>query len=70
VVAAVLAAELPEVQAVRLTQSGRGRALRSCWLGSDAEVLAYTDVDLSTGLNALLPLVSPLLSGHSDTASS
>ena len=26
------------------------------------------DVDLSTGLEALLPLVAPLLSGHSDLA--
>ena len=67
-VAKGLAAELPGVRAVRLEQPGRGRALRSCWLDSDAEVLAYTDVDLSTGLNALLPLVSTLLSGHSDVA--
>jgi putative flippase GtrA len=47
---------------------GRGRALRSCWLDSDAEVVAYMDVDLSTGLEALLPLVAPLMSGHSDVA--
>ena len=31
-------------------------------------VVAYMDVDLSTDLNALLPLVAPLLSGHSDVA--
>ena len=30
--------------------------------------VAYTDVDLSTGLDALLPLVAPLVSGHSDVA--
>src|SRR6266536_5222172 len=47
---------------------GRGRALRSIWLDSDADVLAYMDVDLSTELNALLPLVAPLVSGHSDVA--
>ena len=47
---------------------GRGRALRAIWSQSDAEVLAYMDVDLSTDLNALLPLVAPLLSGHSDLA--
>jgi putative flippase GtrA/glycosyltransferase involved in cell wall biosynthesis len=67
-VAEALAAELAEVQAVRLEQPGRGRTLKSCWLRSDAEILAYMDVDLSSGLNALLPLVSPLLSGHSDIA--
>jgi hypothetical protein len=31
-------------------------------------VVAYTDVDLSTDLRALLPLLAPLLSGHSDLA--
>src|SRR5207249_11487100 len=30
--------------------------------------VAYMDVDLSTDLNALLPLLAPLLSGHSDVA--
>ena len=53
---------------MRLEQPGRGRALRSVWSASDADVLAYMDVDLSTDLNALLPLVAPLLSGHSDLA--
>jgi putative flippase GtrA len=67
-VAEALSGEMEQVRAVRLEQPGKGRAVRSCWLQSDAEVLAYTDVDLSSGLNALLPLVSPLLSGHSDIA--
>src|SRR6266567_4894697 len=67
-VAARLAAELPEVTSVRLAQKGRGRALREAWSASDAAVLAYMDVDLSTDLAALLPLVAPLLSGHSDLA--
>ena len=63
-----LARQLPHVRAVRLDESGRGRALHAVWSASDAEVLAYMDVDLSTGLSALLPLVAPLLSGHSDLA--
>jgi glycosyltransferase involved in cell wall biosynthesis len=63
-----LAAELPSVAYVRLTEKGRGRALRRVWSRSDADVLAYMDVDLSTGLEALLPLVAPLISGHSDLA--
>src|ERR1700735_4824878 len=63
-----LARDFDEVRAVRLEQPGRGRALRAVWSQSDAEVLAYMDVDLSTDLNALLPLVAPLLSGHSDVA--
>jgi putative flippase GtrA len=67
-IAGALAGELDSVRAVRLAQPGRGRALRSIWSASDADVLAYMDVDLSTDLNALLPLVAPLLSGHSDVA--
>jgi putative flippase GtrA len=63
-----LARDFDEVRAVRMEQPGRGRALRAVWSQSDAEVLAYMDVDLSTDLNALLPLVAPLLSGHSDVA--
>src|SRR5215469_6820754 len=67
-IARLLAARLPEVRAVRMELPGRGRALRAIWARSEAEVLAYMDVDLSTDLNALLPLVAPLLSGHSDLA--
>jgi len=67
-VARRLAAELPCVRAVHLEEKGRGRALRAVWSASDATVLAYLDVDLSTDLAALLPLVAPLISGHSDLA--
>ena len=63
-----LADELPAVTAVHLAEKGRGRALKLVWSHSDAGVLAYMDVDLSTDLAALLPLVAPLISGHSDLA--
>jgi len=63
-----LAAMLPGVQSLRLERKGRGRALRAAWSTSEARVVAYMDVDLSTDLRGLLPLVAPLLSGHSDLA--
>ncbi len=63
-----LAGEIAEVEVVHLDQKGRGRALNAVWSASDAQVLAYMDVDLSTDLAALLPLVAPLISGHSDLA--
>ncbi|CAN5568875.1 bifunctional glycosyltransferase family 2/GtrA family protein [soil metagenome] len=56
------------MQARHLGQKGRGRALAQTWLASPAAVVAYVDVDLSTDLRALPPLVAPLLSGHSDVA--
>jgi glycosyltransferase involved in cell wall biosynthesis len=65
-IASRLAKELPGVRLRRLEQKGRGRALRSAWGSSDAEVVAYMDVDLSTGLDALEPLVRPLLDGTAD----
>lgn len=59
-----LSRELVGVDVLHLEEKGRGRALAAAWLSSDAEVVAYCDVDLSTDLNALMPLVAPLISGH------
>jgi putative flippase GtrA len=67
-VARRVAAELPGIGVLVLAEAGRGRALRTAWLQSPAPVLVYMDVDLSTDLAALLPLVAPLISGHSDLA--
>lgn len=67
-VARRLAHTYEHVRVATLPEKGRGRALKQVWSASDAEVLVYMDVDLSTDLNALLPLVAPLLSGHSDVA--
>jgi glycosyltransferase involved in cell wall biosynthesis len=67
-IASALAQDLAGVEHLRIERKGRGLALRSSWSLSDARVVAYMDVDLSTDLRALLPLVAPLLSGHSDVA--
>lgn len=63
-----LEAELTTVRALHLDAKGRGRALRAAWASSTADVVGYMDVDLSTDLKAIAPLVAPLLSGHSDLA--
>ena len=63
-----LAAELSDVAVIHLDAKGRGGALRTAWSTSEAAVVAYMDVDLSTHLSALMPLVAPLISGHSDVA--
>ncbi len=66
--ARALAFELDHVTVLHLDRKGRGRALRAAWTASDADVLCYMDVDLSTDLRALLPLISPLVCGHSELA--
>lgn len=63
-----VARELREVRVVHMAEKGRGNALRNVWLASPSPVLAYMDVDLSTDLAALGPLLAPLISGHSDLA--
>lgn len=63
-----LARSLPEIQVLHLERKGRGRALRAAWGMSEADVLAYMDVDLSTDLGALGELLVPLLEGRADLA--
>jgi putative flippase GtrA len=67
-IAEELAAHVPGVRALHLHEKGRGRALKAAWSSSSATVVGYMDVDLSTDLRAIEPLVAPLLSGHSDLA--
>ena len=57
-VAKRLEAELPDVAVMRIPEAGRGRALTRAWLASEADVLAYMDIDLSTDLDAFPRLVS------------
>ncbi|MEP6572347.1 MAG: dolichyl-phosphate beta-glucosyltransferase [Gemmatimonadota bacterium] len=63
-----LAAELPDVHFVHLHQRGRGRALRHAWTQSDADVVSYTDVDLSTELPALPKLIDAIFNDGYDVA--
>ena len=57
-----------EVQSLHLTQRGRGRALRHAWLQSRADVVCYMDVDLSTDLRHLKPLIDSIAAGGYDVA--
>jgi glycosyltransferase involved in cell wall biosynthesis len=61
VVARRLAEAYPDVRLLQLPQRGRGRALRHAWTQSDAEIVSYTDVDLSTELAALPVLVRAIV---------
>src|SRR5258708_36536086 len=50
-VAGELASRTPGLRVLHLDAKGRGLALRTAWSQSEADVVAYMDVDLSTGLD-------------------
>ena len=49
-----------------LSIAGRGRALKKTWIDSEAQLLAYMDVDLSTDINVLPKAVDSVLHGGHD----
>ena len=63
-----LASELANVELMRIPEAGRGRALSRAWLASEADVLTYMDIDLSTDLGAFPKLVSAVAEGGYDVA--
>jgi glycosyltransferase involved in cell wall biosynthesis len=67
-VAQRLAMQLANVQALHIPEAGRGRALTRAFLASDADVLAYMDIDLSTDLEAFPRLVSAVADLGNDVA--
>src|SRR5215208_3672860 len=56
------------VNVLHLDQKGRGRALKAAWLGSEADVLSYMDVDLSTDITAYPALVRAIAEEGYDVA--
>lgn len=67
-IAARIAQTEPNVRALRLGERGRGRALKAAWMTSSADIVAYMDIDLSTDLAALGPLVDAIAGGGADIA--
>lgn len=64
-IAQELAAQYPsEVSFIHLDAKGRGRALKAAWTSSDADVVSYMDVDLSTNLRHFMPMIEPLARGE------
>ena len=54
------------VSYIRLEQRGRGRALKQAWSKSDADVVSYMDVDLSTDIRVLAAAVKQVVSNNCD----
>ncbi len=53
-----------KVKVLHLNQKGRGRALRIAWTKSDAGIVSYMDVDLSTDLSFFPVMIDSLLQGY------
>jgi glycosyltransferase involved in cell wall biosynthesis len=53
-----------EVTCIHLDQKGRGRALKRSWTTTDADIMCYMDVDLSTDLKYLKPLTDTIEEGY------
>lgn len=65
-----LCQEIPGVDYFYLPQKGRGRALRTAWLHSEADIVSYMDVDLSTDLSHFPQLIAALETGSHVAAGS
>ena len=63
-----LSKEFNDVGYFTIPKRGRGRALRKAWTESDADIVAYTDVDLSTELEALEKLCRGIVEQGCDLA--
>ena len=63
-----LAEHYAAIRVVRLSERGRGRALKQVWMDSYADILSYMDVDLSTSLDDFMPLIKPLVNGEAGVA--
>ena len=58
-----LSRKYSHVSYLYLDQKGRGRALKKAWTESTADIVSYMDVDLSTELEAYLPLIDAVVNG-------
>ncbi|MCH8894507.1 MAG: glycosyltransferase family 2 protein [Chloroflexi bacterium] len=63
-VSEMLCRKHPGVFYLRIPQKGRGRALRTAWLDSQADIVSYMDADLSTDLSHFPQLIKALESGN------
>lgn len=67
-VARQLCRQASNVDLLVVGQPGRGRALRTAWMHSTADLVCYTDVDLSTELEAFPRLFRALVDHEYDLA--
>ena len=62
-VAGDLEKRFDDVRVFHLDRKGRGRMVKYAWQKSEADILSYMDIDLSTDLNAFPPMVQAIMDG-------
>ena len=63
-IAKKLSDQFKRVHYLNIPKKGRGNALKTAWLQSNAHFLSYMDVDLATDLNAFPILIDNLVKGY------
>ncbi len=63
-IAKKLSSRFSDVRVSHLDRKGRGRMVKHAWMTSEAQILCYMDIDLSTDLAALPPLVKAIADGN------
>ena len=63
-VAKELEKRFSDVRVFHLPRKGRGRMVKHAWAGSEADILSYMDIDLSTDLNAFPPMIRAIMDGY------
>jgi len=63
-VARELEKQFEDVRVFHLDQKGRGRMVKYAWQESEADILSYMDIDLSTDLEALPPMIMAVIEGY------
>ncbi len=66
IVAQEIGLRFPQVRLLDLRQKGKGRAIRSAWSESPADVLAFMDVDLASDLAFFRELIDGIVIGKND----
>jgi glycosyltransferase involved in cell wall biosynthesis len=67
-IAQALSKKYKEIGYIHLDLKGRGRAVKEAWQKSQADILSYMDVDLSTDLTNFLPMIDSLIKRGYDIA--
>jgi glycosyltransferase involved in cell wall biosynthesis len=56
--------QFDDVRVFHLDQKGRGRMVKYAWQESEADILSYMDIDLSTELEAFPPMIMAVIEGY------